>query len=62
MKKCYRLVIDYEDDIDGLSEVEDKETDGIWLDTGENRNTWDGLINRSPWGLRTQRINETLYS
>jgi hypothetical protein len=39
MKKCYKLVIDYDDEseeVDGLSEVlESIGDEGIWLDTGE---------------------------
>ena len=39
MKKCYKVTVDCDDDIeevDGLSEVlEDIEAEGIWLDTGE---------------------------
>ena len=39
MKKCYKLVIDYDDEseeVDGLSEVlEGIGDEGIWLDTGE---------------------------
>ena len=39
MKKCYKLVIDYDDEseeVDGLSEVlEGIGGEGIWLDTGE---------------------------
>tara|TARA_Y100000310_G_C20352470_1_gene655036 strand:+ start:61 stop:246 length:186 start_codon:yes stop_codon:yes gene_type:complete len=39
MKKCYKLKIDYDDEleeVDGLSEVlEDIGAEGIWLDTGE---------------------------
>ena len=39
MKKCYKLVIDYDDEseeVDGLSEVlENIGDEGIWLDTGE---------------------------
>ena len=39
MKKCYKLVIDYDDDleeVDSLSEVleEVEGAEGIWLDTG----------------------------
>ena len=39
MKKCYKLLIDYDDEleeVDGLSEaMEDVEAEGVWLDTGE---------------------------
>ena len=39
MKKCCKLKIDYDDEleeVDGLSEVlEDIGAEGIWLDTGE---------------------------
>ena len=39
MKKCYKLAIDYDDDleeVDSLSEtLEGIETEGVWLDTGE---------------------------
>mgnify|MGYP003153372293 CR=1 FL=1 len=40
MKKCYKLQIDYDDEldeVDGLSEevLEDIGGEGIWLDTGE---------------------------
>jgi len=39
MKKCYKLKIDYDDEleeIEGLSEVlEDAGAEGVWLDTGE---------------------------
>ena len=39
MKKCYKLAIDYDDDleeVDSLSEtLESIGTEGIWLDTGE---------------------------
>ena len=39
MKKCYKLQVDYDDEleeVDGLSEVlEDIGAEGIWLDTGE---------------------------
>tara|TARA_Y100000310_G_C20389557_1_gene672100 strand:- start:517 stop:702 length:186 start_codon:yes stop_codon:yes gene_type:complete len=38
MKKCYKLQIDYDDEleeVEELSEVlEDTEVEGIWLDTG----------------------------
>ena len=38
MKKCYKLTIDYDDEleeVDELSEVlEDLGAEGIWLDTG----------------------------
>ena len=39
MKKCYKLAIDYDDEleeVDSLSEtLESIGTEGIWLDTGE---------------------------
>ena len=39
MKKCYKLKVDYDDEleeVDELSEVlEDIGAEGIWLDTGE---------------------------
>ena len=39
MKKCYKLKIDYDDEldeVDSLSEIlEDIGGDGIWLDTGD---------------------------
>ena len=39
MKKSYKLIIDYDDEleeVDGLSEVlEDTGAEGVWLDTGE---------------------------
>ena len=39
MKKCYKLTIDYDDEldeVDGLSEeVLEDVGDGVWLDTGE---------------------------
>ena len=39
MKKSYKLIIDYDDEleeVDGLSEVlEDIGAEGIWLDTGD---------------------------
>ena len=40
MKKCYKLTIDYDDDleeVDGLSEAlqDIGASEGIWLDTGE---------------------------
>ena len=39
MKKCYKLAIDYDDEleeVDSLSEtLEGIGTEGVWLDTGE---------------------------
>ena len=39
MKKCYKLAIDYDDDleeVDSLSEtLESIGTEGVWLDTGD---------------------------
>jgi hypothetical protein len=39
MKKCYKLAIDYDDEleeVDSLSEtLESIGTEGVWLDTGE---------------------------
>jgi hypothetical protein len=39
MKKCYKLQVEYDDEleeVDGLSEaMEDVEAEGIWLDTGD---------------------------
>jgi hypothetical protein len=39
MKKCYKLTVHYDDDIeeiDSLSEVlEDSEAEGVWLDIGD---------------------------
>ena len=39
MKKCYKLTIDYDDEleeVDGLSEaLEEIGAEGVWLDTGD---------------------------
>jgi hypothetical protein len=36
MKKCYKLTIDDEEEVDSISEIlEDIKDEDVWLDTGE---------------------------